>query len=255
MTLAHDRHGAGPPVVLLHGTNSDRHVWDPIIAPLAERRTVYALDLPAHGESPPSALEPAGFAREVAETLAALGVDRPQVVGHSIGGWTALELAALGVAGAVLALAPAGLWRDTSPPQTNVGLWMGWTLGRMTPARVSDMAMRTKLGRRFALRGLVAGAGELDPKTAIAAARTARASRHFPAHFRATRKSRFTAGGAIGPDVPVRVVWGERDTLAHFKRNRFEDELPTHAQVETWPECGHIIMWDAPERTVAAVVS
>ena len=49
-------------------------------------------------------------------------------MGHSSGGWTALELAKLGCASAVLALAPAGLWRRHSPLPTDAILILNWRL-------------------------------------------------------------------------------------------------------------------------------
>jgi pimeloyl-ACP methyl ester carboxylesterase len=47
--LAFERLGDGPPLMLLHGTNSSREVWKPLLAKLCAEREVIALDLPAHG--------------------------------------------------------------------------------------------------------------------------------------------------------------------------------------------------------------
>ena len=252
--LAFDRQGSGPPLVLLHGTNSARTIWRTVLAPLAAERDVIAVDLPAHGQSPPTSLTPPGFARDVAGLLDALGLEAPAVVGHSAGGWTALELAKLGRAGAVLALAPAGLWRRHSPRMTDANLTVSWALGQVLGRRV-ERSLRRPLGRRLGLRGISARPGDVPANVALEASRAAIASRYFPQHFRRTRVLRFEGGETIPPQVPVRVIWGDRDRVAPAGRSRFADRLPRHAQVQTWPECGHMIMWDRPRELVAAALS
>lgn len=109
--LVFDRQGSGPPLMLLHGTNSSRGIWNRLVPELSREREVFNVDLPAHGQSPPSSFTPPSWAQEVAALLDELGISKVAVVGHSSGGWTALELAKLGRASAVLALTPAGLWR------------------------------------------------------------------------------------------------------------------------------------------------
>ncbi len=252
--LAHDREGDGPPLLLIHGTNSSRRVWDGIRPALVAQRDVIAVDLPGFGESPPGALEPAGFAAALGALLDELGVRRPAVVGHSVGGWTALELAKRSSAGAVLALTPAGLWRRRSPRRTDAFLMLSWQLGRLA-GPLAEPLLRTPAGRRAALRGLSADPAGVPAEVAIATARTARGSRHFRAHFAATRSRRFTGGGAIDPGVPVRVVWGDRDGVALAGKSDAADELPAHAQVERWTRCGHMVMWDRPAETVEAILA
>lgn len=188
--LAFDREGTGPPLVLLHGTNSFRGIWVPILPQLTVYRAVIAIDLPGHGGSAPSSLTPAGFAHDLLETFDALGLKAPAVVGHSVGGWVALELAKLGRAGAVLALAPAGLWRKHSPWLTDLALQANWHLGRLVPG-VAERSLRSHLGRRVALSSVSARPGDVPYDVAVATARAAATSDHFPAHFKQTRVLRF----------------------------------------------------------------
>ncbi len=252
--LAHDRRGTGSPLVLLHGTNSSRALWDDLLQRL-DGHEVITLDLPGHGASPPVSMTPPAWAQAVAETLEQLDVRAPAVVGHSAGGWTALELAKLGVARAVLALTPAGLWRRRSPLVTDAGLVINWSLGRLT-GPVGAAALRHRAVRAMALRSVAVHAAAVPGDTAAAMARTAASSRSFPRHFAQTRVLRFEGGGAIAGDVPVRVVWGARDHVARARTSRFTDgRLPAHAVVETWPDCGHMVMWDQPDRLVAAIAA
>lgn len=252
--IAHTRTGTGEPLVLLHGTNCTHHIWDPLLPALVAERDVVAIDLPAHGGSPPTSFDPPGFAAEIAMLLDELGLTAPAVVGHSVGGWTALELAKLGRAGAVLALAPAGLWRRRSPALTDARLALDWGLGRLLGGLAAG-PLRTRGGRAVGLRSISVRPGDVPSDVAVQTARDAAASVHFPAHFRATRRLRFTDGAAISADVPVRVVWAEEDRVALRGRSRFPDELPSHARVEAWPECGHMVMWDRPGSTVTAALA
>ncbi|MDB5315515.1 MAG: esterase [Rhodospirillales bacterium] len=86
--------GSGPPVVLLHGLFGSAQNWGTIQNALAPEHRVIALDLRNHGASPHAAtMEYAEMAADVAHTLAALGVPRAAVLGHSMGGKVAMMLA------------------------------------------------------------------------------------------------------------------------------------------------------------------
>lgn len=253
--VAFDRHGEGSPLLLLHGTNSSRRVWEPIIPQLSAHREVINVDLPAHGDSPPSSYNPPAFARDIGALLQELELPAPAIVGHSVGGWTALELAKLGHASAVLALAPAGFWRRHSPLLTDLGLSLNWRMGRLLGQGAVERTLATRPGRRLGLWWISAHAGEVGSDAALQTGRTAIASEHFPEHFRQTRKLRFTEGERIAPAVPVTVIWGDRDHVARTRRSRNTEELPSHARVETWSGCGHMIFWDSPQKTVAAALA
>jgi pimeloyl-ACP methyl ester carboxylesterase len=252
--LAFDREGSGPPLMLLHGTNSSRSIWKPLLAPLAREREVFSVDLPAHGQSPPSSFNPPAWAREVAALIDELGIEPVAVVGHSSGGWTALELAKLGGANAVLALTPAGLWRRHSPPITDAILAVNWRLGQLFGARAL-VPLRTRVGRRLSLRQISARPADVPPEIATEMVATVLASKHFPEHFKQTRRLRFAGGQEVSAEVPVRVVWGDRDRIARVRTSRHVDQLPAHAIVETWADCGHMVMWDAPQRVLDAALA
>lgn len=137
--------------MLLHGTNSSRSIWSPLLPALSDEREVLAMDLPAHGQPPPTSFTPPEWAKEVAALLDELGSERVPIVGHSSGGWTALELAKLKRASAVLALAPAGLWRKHSPLITDTILNLNWRTGQLLGEHAIK-PLRTRTGRRVALR-------------------------------------------------------------------------------------------------------
>ena len=88
--------GSAPPeIVLLHGGAQNAHTWDTVA--LALGRPLVAIDLPGHGHSDGghgNALDPASNAVDVAAVVRALAPDARAVVGMSLGGATALGLAA-----------------------------------------------------------------------------------------------------------------------------------------------------------------
>jgi len=86
--------GAGPVIVLLHGTGAATHSWRDILPDLAQGFTVVAPDLPGHGfSSGLGAPTLPAMARAVAALLAELGVTPALIVGHSAGAAIALRLA------------------------------------------------------------------------------------------------------------------------------------------------------------------
>src|SRR5262249_30155589 len=128
MGLAFERHGSGPPLVLLHGVGPPPQAWGAGLERLAACRDVVLLGPPGpaggavvlgalrgHGESPP--LRPAGrpvveaLLDEVLGLLDELELDRPHLAGNSLGGRLALEAGVARRAATVTALSPAGFWR------------------------------------------------------------------------------------------------------------------------------------------------
>src|SRR6266550_137128 len=85
--------GSGPPVVLVHGmVNSSRH-WEQVALRLAEDYTVVAPDLIGHGDSatPRGDYSLGAHAASIRDLLAAIGIDRATLVGHSLGGGVAMQ--------------------------------------------------------------------------------------------------------------------------------------------------------------------
>jgi len=88
--------GSGPTVILLHGYAETSRMWRPLIPRLASKFTVIAPDLPGIGDSaiPPSGLDMKSAATRVHRLVQALGVEKARVVGHDIGLMVAYAYAA-----------------------------------------------------------------------------------------------------------------------------------------------------------------
>jgi len=86
-TIAWSRTGSGDPVVLVHGITESAAAFDPVTDRLAGSHEVITLDLRGHGESASASDYGLGaMAGDVAAVVAAARVDRPHLVGHSLGG-------------------------------------------------------------------------------------------------------------------------------------------------------------------------
>ncbi len=94
MKLASTQFGDGPALIILHGLFGSARNWSTIARRLAASHRVIALDLRNHGDSPwTGTMTYAEMADDVAGFIAAAGLDRPSVLGHSMGGKVAMTLA------------------------------------------------------------------------------------------------------------------------------------------------------------------
>ena len=87
--------GEGQPVVLLHGLGGTKLSFLPTIADLGDSFRMIALDMPGFGDSdkPLGSYDPPWMARRVVAALDELGLERTHLLGHSLGGRVALEVA------------------------------------------------------------------------------------------------------------------------------------------------------------------
>src|SRR2546423_5190040 len=93
--VSYRRAGWGPVIVLIHGITGSSQTWEHVIEPLAEHYTVVAPDLLGHGESakPRGDYSLGAYASGIRDLIVALGHQRATVVGHSLGGGVAMQMA------------------------------------------------------------------------------------------------------------------------------------------------------------------
>jgi pimeloyl-ACP methyl ester carboxylesterase len=249
MRLSHQRRGAGPPLVLIHGIGSQWQVWEPVLDGLSASRDVIALDLPGFGESLPLDREVptvAALARAVAAFVADLGLERPAVAGNSLGGAVALELGRMGAVCSVCALSPFGFGRGW---ETTLGRFMLRST-RLTAraARPITGPLAKRPGTRRALCSHVMAHPERVSPAEMAGA--TRAIARAPA-FRATLHAMdgWDETDKPAPPCPTTIAWGERDRLLFYRPQsaRARATLPGARHV-TLTGCGHIPTWDDPRQ-------
>jgi len=238
----HASGGAGQGTVLLiHGFAGDGRAWLRVASQLQrDGLVVHAPDLPGHGASTVTATDVPGL---VAETVRYAGtLTGPlHIVGHSLGGAVAAQLAAaLGDRVASLTLiAPAGIGREIATPfvegmanlQTAGELelllpYLGAQGGRLSPAALAEMARELGRGRLKSLASALAG--PLGQRIAI----------------HRTLED-------LAASIPVRVIFGVDDKVIPASQAM---GLPANVAVHFIADAGHMPQWDQPD-TVARLIS
>ena len=251
--LVHDRTGDGEPVVLIHGIGHRRQAWDPIVGQLAERYEVIRLDLAGFGESPaydkntPYTMENA--CADLAANFAEWGIERPHVVGNSLGGAISLELAARGLVSSATVLSPAGFFGRFDRALALFALSL-LKLGALLPAPILGRVAATRAGRRLIGYSLYA---HPERATAESTYGDTIALKRSTAFFPTIKAGLSYEPDFSGIDVPVTVAWGTKDRLLPYRQSReAKRRLPTARHLPL-PGSGHIPMLDDPD-LVASVV-
>ncbi|ACQ81268.1 alpha/beta hydrolase fold protein [Beutenbergia cavernae DSM 12333] len=254
--LAHVRRGSGEPVVLLHGIGGDRGVWDRVIPMLAGHHDVLAVDLPGFGDSPTLAPgdepSPRRLAAAVAATLDELRIERPHLVGNSLGGWIALELAQRRPVASVTLLSPAGLWRRRTPAYCRVSLLGTWWACRRG-AGVLHALSRWPWSRRLVFWQILGHPELATPGGAQGLVTAMGTGGGFRSTLAATLPIRFVRHGEI--DAPVTLAFGTRDRILLPWQSRFTHELPPQTIAAELRGAGHVPMPDAPDAVAAVVLA
>jgi pimeloyl-ACP methyl ester carboxylesterase len=189
----------------------------------------------------------------------AAGFDSAHLVGNSLGGWIALELAMRGRARSVVGISPAGGWDAGTREERRLrGLFTrSHRLSKALLPWVDTLMRRPRLRR--ALLSRLAVRGELVPPAV--AAQLVRDAVACPIYFELMdailRDGTPQAFGGLS--VPVLLAWGTRDRILPSPRyaSRLREMLPAAAWVEL-PGLGHVPMSDDPElvaRTIAEFVA
>ncbi len=244
--MAYDEHGAGPPLVLVHGLGGTAtDIWKYVAPELAKDFRVVAYDLRGSGRSE----KPAGpysvdlLAGDLGGVADALDLAQVALVGHSLGGGIVLEYAArhpdrvravVGVA-AVAELSEQG--REAMEARAATVEAQGMAAVAETVAQ-NGVAPSFREAHPEEFRELVSMLASNDP-------------RGYAAQCRALVG--MTTGKRIGQvSAPVLLVCGELDAVSSPETNRdAAARLPDATLVEL-PDCAHIVPWERPERLVEA---
>ena len=251
--------GAGPVVLLLHGTGSSAHSWADVMPRLAKTCTVIAPDLPGHGATrgaTRATLTLPRIASELDLLLRELGITSPAVVvGHSAGAALALRWL-LGTRNRPRAM--VGFNPSLIPPPA---LYMKLIAPIVTPVATSPRvasALASLAARTFLVRRLLA-----STRSALSERQRARYTALFsnPAHVRGTLE--FMAGAdlqAILDDartltIPMTFVVASRDAWVPERRLRrvIARALPLAHLVGR--EGGHLWHEEAPAVAAALIRS
>lgn len=253
--LAYTRCGTGAPLVLLHGIGLSRRVWEPVIPMLARQFDVLTVDLPGFGASEPlpsaTPPRPDALATAIAGLLDDLGIGTAHVVGNSLGGWVALELAGFRPTASVTLLSPAGLWSRRTPLYCRVTLRTTRWLARHAPGPLSRL-VAYRAGRILVLgqsHGRPAHMSEEQAGTTIS---DMAGCPGFDATLAATAH-RYLAARPV--TAPVTVAFGSGDHVLLPRQSRHLDQLPAGTRLESLPGCGHVPTYDDPIAVAGLIVA
>ncbi len=242
-TVSYATVGDGAEVVLLvHGFGGDRNSWLFVQEPLAQKGfTVHAVDLPGHGTSSKT-LTPgvslADLADVVLTLLDRLGAGRAHLVGHSMGGAVAAAVAARRPdrVASVLLAAPAGLG-----PSIDEGYLRGFAAG------ASRRELKPLLERLFAdpalvTRQLVDDVVKYKRLDGVGTSLTAALGVLLTPEGGQAIDAGALIDSAQAAGVPVRVVWGMRDTILPPPAKG-----PDGVRFTVVPAAGHMVHMEAPD--------
>ncbi len=247
--------GSGPPVVLIHGMlNSSSH-WRRVALELASDYTVIAPDLIGHGDSaaPRGDYSLGAHAASIRDLLAAIGIDRATIVGHSLGGGVAMQFFyqfPQRVERLVL-ISSGGLGREVKGTLRSAALPGVSPLLAMTirPRLLGGLALA---GARLRERGAEWGVYLQAAARAMRPLQSADARQAFLHTLRSVidvRGQRVSATDRLYllEALPTLIVWGERDNTIPLAHGREAHEAIPHSSFRTLPRAAHFPHLDDPE--------
>jgi len=245
--IAWERRGKGFPLVLVQGLGYARWGWEPVVDLLAERYDVILFDNRGIGESeaPPGPYSAAEMAADTLRVMDEAGVERAHVLGTSLGGMIAQELALAAperVEKLVLVCTtPGGPAAAPMPEQT-----------------VQLMAQAPTFEPLVALRRFVENALAPDPPEGIV--ERILAHRVQTAQPVSAWLSQAAAGAAFDawdrlPElgIPTLVAHGTADVVVDPANADLLAERIPDARMELFSGCGHLLFWEQPDRFATVV--
>jgi pimeloyl-ACP methyl ester carboxylesterase len=247
--------GSGPPLVLIHGMlNSSSH-WQRVALDLADEFTVVAPDLIGHGDSaaPRGDYSLGAHAASIRDLLAAIGIERASVVGHSLGGGVAMQFFyqfPQRVERLVL-ISSGGLGHEVSPMLRSAAL-PGTSALLSATIQPRLLAALAAGGRRLRERSIGGGVHLQAIARALRPLENADA-RHAFLH---TLRSVIDAHGQrvsatdrlyLLETIPTLIVWGERDHTIPLEHGRRAHEAVPHSFFKTLPGAAHFPHLEDPD--------
>ena len=247
--------GDGPPVVLIHGMlNSSSH-WRSVALSLANDHTVIAPDLIGHGDSaaPRGDYSLGAHASSIRDLLAAIGIDRSSIVGHSLGGGVAMQFFyqfPQRVERLVL-ISSGGLGHEVSPTLRTAALPGVSALLSMTIHPGLTGALMDG-GRRLREREVRLGVYMQALARALRPLENGEARQAFLQTLRAVidvHGQRVSATDRLYllERIPTMIVWGERDNTIPLQHGCAAHEAIPHSHFKTLPRAAHFPHLEDPE--------
>jgi pimeloyl-ACP methyl ester carboxylesterase len=253
--------GHGPLLVLVHGITNSSATWEPVLATLGQRFTVIAPDLLGHGDSakPRGDYSLGANASLLRDFMLALGHERATLVGHSLGGGIAMQMAYQfpeRVERLVL-VSSGGLGRQVTPLLRAVAL-PGAEL--VLPLLASEPLVNAgaKIGGWIDRIGVRVGSDLAAMAAGFASLQDIEARRAFVHTARAVidvggQRVNATDKLYLAEAVPTLILWGDRDPIIPARHGIRAHELMPGSRLRIFDGAGHFPHHDDPPGFAAAI--
>jgi pimeloyl-ACP methyl ester carboxylesterase len=244
------RGGSGSPLVLLPGLGDTWRSWELVLPALEHHHDVLALTLAGHAGGPPigGGIGETVLCDAVESAMDDERLETAHIVGNSLGGYVALQLASRGRAETVVALAPAGGWRpgDGALGQT-LGLQSRMLEGVKAAAPHAETVVASAQGRRQATQYITTNFEHIPAELLVHQLRGAAACVSCFALIDYARRADWHLD-AERITCPVRILWGTDDRLLPWPSAaaRFREEWLPHAEWVELEGIGHCPQLDVP---------
>lgn len=259
--LAYRRAGSGPAVLLIHGMAGSSSTWNAVFHRLADNFTVLAPDLPGHGKSekPRGDYSLGAFASVLRDFLLAMDIERATLVGQSLGGGVAMQLAYQHpeVCERLVLVNSGGLGDDVMPILRALTLpGAGFVVPLFAQNRIRSVIEGAtgaigKIGLRPSpevVEMWKAYTSLIDPETRTAFLATLRSVVDH-------RGQRVSAMNRLylAADVPTLIIWGDQDHVIPVRHAHESHEAIPHSELAIFEGSGHFPHCDDPERFAKTV--
>ncbi len=251
------------PLLLIHGFTDSYRTWGTLIPLLEPYHEVLAPSLVGHRFGPPLPADMTNPVDAMADGLERVldeaGHERAHLVGNSLGGFLAFELAARSRALTVVALSPAFGWESKRAPAHTRRQFLRAHRAAPYAARHAELLARRPGLRRLALREVIAHPERVRPAMAYDLIQGSADCAIFDALNHHLEHSDYRGQWPDDLGVPTRIAWGSEDRTIPLRTcsGWFRQALPTAEWVDL-PGLGHLPQHDDPQlvaRTVLEVTA
>ena len=245
MNIKWESQGDGSPLLLIQGLGYGRWGWEPIVHGLAARHRVVSFDNRGIGESdkPEGPYTAAQMADDALQVLDEAGIDRAHVLGASLGGMIAQELAVRAperVAKLILCCTTPGGPATVPMPEVTMRLF----------------AEAPSLAPEVALRRFIENALGEDPPVALVDELFARrvANPPDPAGWQAQAAAGMTFQGVEAQiTAPTLILCGTADNVVDYRNAEVLAAGLQDVCVELLEGAGHLFFWEQPDESVRII--
>ena len=252
--VSYRREGWGPVILLIHGITGSSQTWDDVIPLLSDRYTVVAPDLLGHGDSakPRGDYSLGAYASGIRDLMQAVGHDRATVVGHSLGGGVAMQLAYQfpELVERLVLVSSGGLGREVNLFLRAATLpGSEWVLPLLASNGVLSAGGR--VGGLLRTLGLRAGPDLEEMWRGFSSLADAEARQAFiytlrgivdPGGQRVSARDRLY----LAETVPTMLVWGDRDPIIPVRHAHSTHKQIPGSRLEVIEDAGHFPYRDEP---------